>query len=191
MINALSREVVNGVWKIRLNSNISRYDFKLHIIIPEINKADVSGSANVTVTEPVSGDGSFSTKVSGSRTIDISGFDDVFTTMNVDVSGSGSALIDDITVRNLSANVSGSGNVQLQGMSSTFTARVSGSGNISDYNLISSDVDAQSSGSGSISFTCNDKLYAKVSGSGNILYKGNPTDVQTEVSGSGKIQKVD
>ncbi|WP_044207522.1 head GIN domain-containing protein [Flammeovirga sp. OC4] len=191
VLNALSREVVNGVWKIKLNTNISNYDFKLHIITPEVDKTDVSGSANVEVLEPYSESGIFRTAVSGSGSLNVSGMNDVNNQIISAVSGSGNVSLSDIETKDMNVSVSGSGNVELNGTTITFTAKTSGSGSISDFRLTASEVDAETSGSGSVSFTCTDKLYAKVSGSGNIQYKGNPTDVETVISGSGKIEKVD
>ncbi|NME71153.1 head GIN domain-containing protein [Flammeovirga aprica] len=190
VINALSLEVVGGKWKIKLNRNIVDYDFTLHITTPEIEKVDVSGSANVTVIRPHSPKGIFESNITGSGNVEVAEMNGIYTQVSVNVSGSGTATIDDIVVRNLYANVSGSGKVMLSGMSSNFTARVSGSGSISDFDLVSSDVDADCSGAGSISFTCIEKLKARVSGSGNIFYKGNPVDIDTAVEGSGKIEKV-
>ena len=53
--------------------------------------------------------------------------------------------------------------------------------------LVANDVKALVSGSGSIFVTATTSLDASVSGSGAILYAGNPQDVTQNVTGSGAI----
>ena len=53
--------------------------------------------------------------------------------------------------------------------------------------LVANDVRAVVSGSGSIFTTATTSLDASVSGSGAILYAGNPQDVTKSVTGSGAI----
>ena len=47
------------------------------------------------------------------------------------------------------------------------------------------------SGSGDIRATATDSVRARVSGSGKIKIAGNPSEKDTDVSGSGKIKFVD
>ena len=64
---------------------------------------------------------------------------------------------------------------------------MSGSGDIRAYDLQADFVDAQVSGSADIRVTANEMLKARVSGSGDISYKGNPKKIDTKSSGSGDI----
>ncbi|WP_278021592.1 GIN domain-containing protein [Flavobacterium ginsengisoli] len=50
-------------------------------------------------------------------------------------------------------------------------------------------VEANVSGSGNSKVACDESLTARVSGSGNIRYVGNPEKKDTKVSGSGTISK--
>ena len=62
-----------------------------------------------------------------------------------------------------------------------------GSGTVQFTRLVANDVKALVSGSGSIFVTATTSLDASVSGSGAILYAGNPQDVTQNVTGSGAI----
>jgi hypothetical protein len=53
--------------------------------------------------------------------------------------------------------------------------------------LVADDVRAVVSGSGSIFVTATESLDGSVSGSGAILYTGNPPDVTRNVTGTGAI----
>jgi len=85
--------------------------------------------------------------------------------------------------------MSGSGDITLNGTAKNFEATISGSGDIKAYGLEADNVEATVSGSADIKVTANKMLKARVSGSGDISYRGNPTKVDTKASGSGDISK--
>lgn len=72
------------------------------------------------------------------------------------------------------ANISGSGNVLLNGKSGKAEYRIAGSGDINAIDLKTEDVNAHISGSGSIKCHATENLTGGVSGSGSVAYKGNP-----------------
>jgi hypothetical protein len=86
---------------------------------------------------------------------------------------------------------SGSGNVKLQGRIAHAEVRCSGSGNFRSENLEMDYCNISMSGSGNAEFTVNKELSAKVSGSGNIRYRGAGLIRDIRVSGSGRIRRVD
>ncbi|WP_281233369.1 head GIN domain-containing protein [Flavobacterium gelatinilyticum] len=108
---------------------------------------------------------------------------------SVKLSGSGNLTLP-VDADNVELTVSGSGNVHLKGTAGNFSSRLSGSGDIDASDLKSKHVDAVISGSGNSKVSCNDSLTARVSGSGNIRYVGNPEKRDVKVSGSGTITKV-
>ncbi|WP_397446178.1 head GIN domain-containing protein [Polaribacter sp. R77954] len=85
------------------------------------------------------------------------------------------------------ANIGGSGNIKLAGISNDFTCSIAGSGSIKAYELKTDNLSATIAGSGSIRTTVNQKIKAKVVGSGSIYYKGNPTNIDSKSVGSGDI----
>lgn len=89
----------------------------------------------------------------------------------------------------LDTSMSGSGDINLSGSAKDFEVSISGSGDIKAYDLQADNVDATISGSADIKVTANKMLKARVSGSGDISYRGNPSKVDTKASGSGDITK--
>lgn len=108
--------------------------------------------------------------------------------LSVKLAGSGNFTLP-VDTKNLDLKVSGSGNIHLKGKTDTFSTKLAGSGNIDAADLKSKIVDANVSGSGNSKVTCNESLTARVSGSGNIRYAGNPEKRDVKVSGSGTISK--
>ena len=71
----------------------------------------------------------------------------------------------------------GSGNINLKGKAIQAKYAIAGSGNIQAADLEAENTDASISGSGNISCYASQKLVARVKGSGDIAYKGNPQEV--------------
>lgn len=90
----------------------------------------------------------------------------------------------------LTGAINGSGDIFIgDSKYNKVTYTVNGSGNIKAASTTSTEAEAQISGSGNIELAVSNKLKASISGSGNIIYWGNPVTVETQVSGSGKITK--
>ncbi len=109
-------------------------------------------------------------------------------TFKTAMSGSGDITVD-VDASSVEARMSGSGDIRLSGSTTDFEATISGSGDIKAYDLEADNVDATVSGSADIKVTANKMLKARVSGSGDINYRGNPEKVDTKASGSGDISR--
>ncbi len=105
------------------------------------------------------------------------------------MSGSGNAVLREVTCRELSLTISGSGTTTLGGTAEKVTTKISGSGDIDAGMLKVKTADVQVSGSGSASVWATDELKVRVSGSGDVKYRGAPK-IEKKVSGSGKVQAV-
>ena len=113
---------------------------------------------------------------------------DVIKTDNFEVSVSGSGDISlQVDVNEMDARVSGSGDLNFKGTADNFTAAMSGSGDIEAFALQTNKANLKISGSADITISVKDELYARVSGSGDITYKGNPEIEDIKVSGSGNV----
>ena len=64
---------------------------------------------------------------------------------------------------------------------------MAGSGDIEAYDLKAETAELKISGSGTIRASVEKELVARISGSGNIKYKGNPRIEDIKVSGSGNV----
>jgi Putative auto-transporter adhesin, head GIN domain len=138
---------------------------KITIPVKQVSKIDFGGSGKITTKD------SISTKE-----------------LEVNLSGSGNSQIEANTSL-LTAVLSGSGNLSVNGTTNTIEIKLSGSGGIDCSKMTSKNAVALISGSGNIDLNCSSSLKAKISGSGNIVYSGNPENVEKKVSGSGNITK--
>ncbi|MCD0469663.1 head GIN domain-containing protein [Flavobacterium sp. JAS] len=140
---------------------------KIQVTIPfeKISEINLSGSGDIQSKNPIKND-KFLARLSGSGNFNL-----------------------DVDSNSLELNLSGSGNVRLKGTADNFTTKLSGSGDIDAAQLKSKNVDVNVSGSGNSSVNCNGSLTARVSGSGDIKYSGNPEKRDVKVSGSGNISK--
>ncbi|HTP00614.1 MAG TPA: head GIN domain-containing protein [Anaerolineales bacterium] len=103
------------------------------------------------------------------------------------LSGSGNINVGAMTGPELTVDVSGSGNVTVEGTVDNLTVDLSGSGNVNANNLKAKSAKVGVSGSGDVKVNVSDTLDASISGSGNIRYEGNPAQVNKSVTGSGTI----
>ncbi len=100
--------------------------------------------------------------------------------------GSGNIKLQ-IETNSMSVNIGGSGNIEITGKTTEFTCSVAGSGNVSAFNLNSDVTSATIAGSGNVKTTAIKRIKAKVVGSGNIYYRGNPSEKDVKSVGSGQI----
>ena len=106
--------------------------------------------------------------------------------MDVAVAGSGDIRLD-LKVNSTHAALSGSGDIELSGTSAEFEAAVAGSGDIEAHELQAQKAELKISGSGTIQANVTDEIIVRISGSGDIKYKGNPRVEDIKVSGSGEV----
>jgi len=171
LLEYIKTEVKNGQLNIKVEKgyNIRPSNWKdgIHVTVPveSIDAVALSGSGDIVgKTKIISDD--FKTSMSGSGDITL-----------------------EIEANNISSSMSGSGDINLSGKATSFDATISGSGDIAAYDLEADNVEATVSGSANIEVTANKMLKARVSGSGDIDYRGNPDKVDTKTSGSGDITK--
>lgn len=106
------------------------------------------------------------------------------------VSGSGNIKVD-LDAPAVDAEMSGSGNINLSGMAKRFDCGLSGSGNISATDLKTEEASIRISGSGNADVFASEKLNVKVTGSGDVRYKGGAQQVSSNITGSGSVKKMD
>ncbi|MAP54211.1 head GIN domain-containing protein [Altibacter sp.] len=111
------------------------------------------------------------------------------TALELAVIGSGDVILD-VDTENLDAKVTGSGDMVLAGRTTNLELKLSGSGDFKGMDLEALNTEAFVSGSGDAKVTANNSLKARVNGSGDIRYSGNPSKSDTKVSGSGSIKSM-
>ncbi|PWL29329.1 head GIN domain-containing protein [uncultured Roseivirga sp.] len=127
--------------------------------------------------------------------VNVSGSGDVISrnTIKVDmfeasISGSGDIEIE-LDARAVQSKITGSGNIELSGSAQRAKLGISGSGKYYAEDLKVDDYEVSISGSGRAAINTNGELDVRISGSGSVYYSGNPTGVNTNVSGSGRVRR--
>lgn len=157
-------KVKNGI-NLRPSSWGNDGGIKVTVPVEEVESVSLSGSGDI-VSSTVLKANNFSTRVSGSGDISL-----------------------EVEAQTVEATLSGSGDINLSGNTGDFEVRVSGSGDVKAYELSANNVEASISGSADVKVTANEKLVARVSGSGDIYYRGDPKKIDSKASGSGEISK--
>jgi hypothetical protein len=93
---------------------------------------------------------------------------------------------DELTGKQFSAEISGSGKIKVPGRVETEEVHISGSGDFDGESLQSQTAEVIVSGSGKSKLWVTDALTVHVSGSGDVEYYGNPK-LSKHVSGSGEL----
>lgn len=177
----------------------------VYITVSSIEALDVSGSGELiaqtkitgaNMNLDVSGSGSLTaeveaqdvdTDVSGSGEINLKG---KFKSIKADVSGSGKVSVNGTVTGRADFEISGSGKIEASGSADSMSAEISGSGKVLGANFVTNVARIDIAGSGDVEITVNKDLDADITGSGTVLYKGNPARVNSDASGSGSVRKM-
>jgi hypothetical protein len=112
--------------------------------------------------------------------------------LTVNLPGSGEMTFDKVETTRLHVTIAGSGNITIDNGSATSEEiNMLGSGDFDGKNFQVEDASAIIAGSGNIDVRTSSKLTAKILGSGNIRYYGDPETIEIDTAGSGNIQKMD
>jgi len=152
----------NGHWR-----NLG--DINVYITMPEVDELSVAGSGDMICESALKSD-----------EIDLA------------VSGSGSLKLARLEAREVSAEVTGSGDIVVNGSGTDgneLDATITGSGNIKAEGLPVGEAMVRITGSGSASVNVLKELETNITGSGSVLYKGNPL-VNANATGSGRTRSM-
>lgn len=157
----------NLVIKYRNDIRLGRHEpITIYLTAPELNDLRISGSGDIFVTGDI-----------------------INNDMEIDISGSGSIKIDKLMTSYLDVNMSGSGNVEIEdGEADEEILKISGSGDLYFPNVIARKAMTTTNGSGDIRIHVTEELRSTISGSGSVYYKGQPSMLSTNISGSGKVR---
>ena len=145
----------------------SRGRLSVYITVKELNGAYISGSGDIIGQNTIKTD-DFVASIAGSGDIDM-----------------------DLDAEYVRASISGSGNIELQGKSDRAKLAISGSGKYLAEKLTVGEYQVGMSGSGRGSiYVDGGDLDVRISGSGKVYYMGNPRSVNSSVSGSGSVRKI-
>lgn len=166
----ISVEVISNTLFIKLKENYNTTSKTgIHITVPykDISKVKITGSGDINSKDVISVD-KFSAAITGSGDINVM-----------------------LKATEVQAEVRGSGDIKLSGSTAKLDIEIIGSGDFIGYELDSQNTNVTVSGSGDAKVVAKENLAAKVNGSGNITYKGNPQNKNIKNSGSGDIHSAD
>jgi len=164
-------EVKNGVLNVYTKNHtnwgnmFNNEKIAVYITAKDINSIHLSGSGDVFFKE-------------GIKSNDLS----------VSLSGSGD-ITGKINAASFDCTLTGSGDIRLSGNAENAKVKLVGSGDFSGRDLKTANTYVEVVGSGDASVSAGASLNAKVAGSGDISYSGNPKSVSKSKSGSGDIHK--
>jgi hypothetical protein len=167
ILNVIETPIINNKLVVRFKNNVRVRDHEqitIRVTAPSITNIGSSGSGNVSVSSPLSGNN-----------------------LSFSLSGSGNMLLPAITTSHLEANTSGSGNITIAGgITNTVVLKISGSGNIDMQHVLAKSAITTTTGSGSIKLNASENLKVTITGSGSVFYSGNPI-ISSSIEGSGKV----
>jgi Protein of unknown function (DUF2807). len=177
VIDLYDIRVENGILIVSQKKNVTIFSFgdkdavKVIVSNPTLNSLKVQGSGDIILKTAIKS-GKLDVCVQGSGDIKGSGLycSELYTT----IQGSGDLKLENISSGNVDATVQGSGDIALSGAAKIVSLKTQGSGDINAANLKGQDVIATTQGSGDISCYATGNLKARISGSGDISYRGKP-----------------
>lgn len=127
--------------------------------------------------------------------LEVSGAADVksentFTCENITIEASGAGDVHlDLKATEVKAKISGAGDLTLKGSAQTLNATVSGAGTLKASNLEVDKAVVKVSGAGDAKVNVKQSIDADISGVGSVIYKGNPTDRNVNITGAGSVRE--
>ena len=110
--------------------------------------------------------------------------------MELRLSGSGDIDVLYLDCDDVEAELSGSGDLYIQGDGRKASLEITGSGQITALDFPLQECLARITGSGDMHVDVSQVLEARISGSGNVYYRGNPATIIRDITGSGSLIKI-
>lgn len=150
----------------RNNTNLSpTREIKVYITAPEYHNLEGSGSCAINSDGLLSGN-----------------------EIELDLSGAGTTQLK-VDVKKLKIDASGSSEIELSGKAVDFSIGGSRSTSVDAFGLETENTAIELSGSGDAGVFASRSLKVDISGAGSVQYKGNPSVIEKDISGSGSIDK--
>lgn len=165
-LTEISSDVKRG--KLRLQGNIcdaTNGEVSIELTVPELTEISINGSANAFSDIPIRTD-----------------------RLSLNINGSGNISLN-VFANTINNKISGSGYINISGTCQKLDVEIDGSGEFKGLGLNSYRAKVHIDGSGKANIIALNKLVAKVAGSGEISYSGEP-ELSVDISGSGKINKL-
>lgn len=168
LLEYITVEVKNNTLIVKVEDHVrispgSNKTIKVKIPIKEINSVSLAGSGDLWNEDVINSD-----------------------SFKVSLTGSGSVILD-VNANTIEGSLTSSGDLTLKGATNNLLVIVEGSGNFHGSELQSNHTEISISGSGDAKVVSVESLNARVIGSGDIVYLGNPIKKDAKVIGSGSV----
>lgn len=140
-------------------------DLDVAVTLPELKAVWASGGSDVNSVGTISGE-----------------------TMEIGTSG-GSDLTMQLQIDAIEVSTSGGSDVNLSGEVGVATLNASGGSDLNARDLSAREVQVQSSGGSDTLIDVSERLYGKASGGSDVIYTGNPSMVDVDVSGGADLTR--
>ncbi len=162
----IKTEVKDGILTISTDGNLrGDKDATIYITTKNLTSIDITGSADVKTDKTITCD-----------------------KLTIKSSGAGDVRLD-LKANDIRAEISGAGDITLKGTAQHLDAEVSGAGDLKASTLETDKANIKVSGAGDAKVNVKQSLDADVSGAGSIIYKGNPTERNVNISGAGSVRE--
>jgi len=177
--------VSDGIWLITLTGECyNSLDIVVRITLPAIKSIESTG-ADLVILNSFDSLDLLEVLVSGSGRFFQSGVLNLSDKLTLKSTGAGEMTANFNTER-LDVLISGAADMNLSGTTTSQTVSMTGSGNYFAFGLTSNSCVIDNSGAGNAEVFVKDELDVRISGSGNVSYKGTPTITQL-ITGSGNL----
>ena len=181
LVDLLEVSTANGVLQVNIKKGVKILsgERRLKVIAssPSLDEVDIKGSADVYLKGTIKGN-DLNLNITGSGDIEAENLQ--YTNVYAWVKGSGDIDLKNVKATIVMSEVNGSGDINMKGSAQKAALTVDGSGDIDAEKLAATNVVATVAGSGDIVCYASGQLDAKVSGSGDIEYKGSPSVVNKQ-----------
>ncbi len=206
IIEFIETRVENGtlIVDVKRNNVFRAHEMEVHITMTNLEKIKSMGSGDIeleggfktsNLIVSLSGSGDFQADLQAQNMeLEINGsgdarFGEVRGSFKLSVSGSGDVEADGLQLETCMISSFGSGDISLSGNCIDLTMSQMGSGDINAYGLKSVNATVTNMGSGDMVVSVAESLQAKLNGSGDLTYQGNPAKVKVTANGSGEVYK--
>ena len=166
---ALTTEIKDGILQIRSKGCVSSFTpvtLKLYVDGP-LSEIDLTSSGSIISEENI-----------------------ILENASVSLSGSGNIRLKCTSNSSLSAIIAGSGDIVLNGTAQELKVNISGSGDVEALGMQVAKANVRQTGSGNINLFVTDELGYSLTGTGDLMYRGNPSITENNITGTGVVNRL-